>query len=524
MMSTVQIQTSLPDQPQAHRSLQADIGNVKGSPRGDLPLRVLSTLNDDGSRRWLRPRVSAGRFLRARRAVAYFLIALFAVLPFIKINGAPIILIDVPARRFHILGETFLPTDTILLALLLVGIFVFIFLITALLGRLWCGWACPQTVYMEFLYRPIERFFEGSPGRMRSPHTFRGSGTATVLKYGVYFVISLYLAHVFLAYFVGIDQLTLWVQRSPIEHPAGFVIVAATTALMMFDFCYFREQTCILACPYGRFQSVMLDQDSLIIGYDASRGEPRGRIHRQHGNQSQRSQQSSGDCIDCAMCVTTCPTGIDIRDGLQMECIGCAQCIDACDVIMDKVGRQRGLIRYTSQHVLSEGQRQILRPRLVIYPLILLIVSSLFVMVLINRQPANVIILRGLGRTHTELPSGEIANPVRFKITNRTAAPRTYEIVVGDSIVRGRIQCEQQPIVVGPGASVTIPAQIIVPAGALPTGRAPITVVIRDDQDFSTTITWTLVGPPAARITVQTPPNRDTSNADVAPSLQGETP
>lgn len=210
---------------------------------------VLSTLESDGSRRWLFPRLSAGYFWKVRRIVGYALIALFVALPHLRINGKPSILLDITQREFTILGYTFLPTDTLLLALLMLSIFLTIFLLTAMFGRVWCGWACPQTVYLEFVYRPIERFFMGTSGRGGVPSKKLPS-YRKVAMYIVYLLLSMALAHTFLAYFVGVERLSQWVRQSPFEHPAPFFVMALTTGLMMFDFVFFREQLCLIACPY----------------------------------------------------------------------------------------------------------------------------------------------------------------------------------------------------------------------------------------------------------------------------------
>ena len=279
--------------------------------------RVLSTLDHDGRRRWIYPRLAQGVFWHWRRVVAYALIAVYALLPFVTIGGKPAILLDLANREFTFFGFTFLPTDTVLLAIFVVTVFLFIFFLTAIAGRVWCGWACPQTVYMEFVFRPLERLFTGTVGRGAKPKK-DVPPWRIVAMYATYFVICLHLANMFLAYFVGVDKLHHWIWTStPFQHPAPFAVVAVITGLMMFDFCYWREQLCIIGCPYGRFQSVMLDRSSAIIGYDEQRGEPRGKGR-------DREAKGLGSCVDCHLCVDVCPTGIDIREGLQLECIGCA--------------------------------------------------------------------------------------------------------------------------------------------------------------------------------------------------------
>ncbi|MFZ4574779.1 MAG: cytochrome c oxidase accessory protein CcoG, partial [Phycisphaerales bacterium] len=337
----------------------------------------LSTLNEDGSRKWIKPRPSYGRTHGARRTVAFLLIALFASLPWFRMGGKPVFLLDIAHREFTILGTTYFATDTLLLALSMVTIFVTVFIVTAVLGRVWCGWACPQTVYLEFVFRPLERFFDGAPGRSGQT-IFKKLGISGPAKFVTYLVLSFCLANTFLAYFVGTDNLIHWITRPPTQHPVGFTLVVFVTGLMLFDFGYFREQLCIVACPYGRFQSVLLDVNSLIVGYDARRGEPRGRASKVSVSLPVLdSAPKNGDCVDCGLCVSTCPTGIDIRNGLQLECVHCAQCIDACNAVMAKLDRRPGLIRYGTQAEFSGGKRRFFRPRLVWYGTILAVLLTL---------------------------------------------------------------------------------------------------------------------------------------------------
>jgi len=476
----------------------------------------LSTLNDDGSRRWLKPRVSPGRFIDRRRYVAWALILIFTAIPYIPINGKPAILLDITAREFTFFGMTFLPTDTLLLALFMAGVFVTIFLATALFGRVWCGWACPQTVYMEFIYRPLERLFTGAPGRKKN--RLQASAWGSALKYISYILVSLFLAHTFLAYFVGIDSLVRWIGRSPLDHPTSFLVIVIVTGLILFDFGFFREQTCIVACPYGRFQSVMLDRASLIVTYDPKRGEPRGKMRRTRKPRPQpvdltisappqtepTPEPELGDCIDCRMCVTTCPTGIDIRDGLQMECIGCAQCIDACDAVMEKIGRPLGLIRYSTQEAIESGRARILRPRVVIYPLFLAIIAGLFVATLTGKQPVDVTILREQGLPYVSTDGGvTITNNIKIKLVNRSDETRAYRVTIAGApgaYFEG-VAGDDLTIQTAPRSPVTRGVAVTVPREAFTgdDGLLPITIRVEsEDGSVATETPYRLIGPRGA--------------------------
>jgi cytochrome c oxidase accessory protein FixG len=448
--------------------------------------RVLSTLNRDGSRRWIRPKVSTGRFHRRRLVTAWGLILTFTLIPILKMGGKPLMLFDIPRREFTFFGRTFLPTDTFLLMLLLFSIFIGIFLLTALFGRVWCGWACPQTVYMEYVYRPLERWIEGGRNRQLRLDA-QGPDVRRILKYAVFFAISAFLANTFLAYFVGWDSLIRWITSPPTAHPAAFLVMLGTTVLMFLDFAWFREQTCIVACPYGRFQSVLLDRQSLIVGYDRTRGEPRGRFRK-------GEDRTLGNCIDCGLCVATCPTGIDIRDGLQMECIACTQCIDACDEVMDRVGLSRGLVRYTSQEQLETGSRRFVRPRLVVYSAILCLMFGVFAFSLAGSSSADVTILRGLGAPFQLLQTGEVSNQIRIKIANRSGEDRSYsfELLERDAVA---LIAPENPLAVAAGDAQMTAAFITAPRSMFVDGESSATLRISDGVDFEHEVSYRLLGP-----------------------------
>lgn len=455
------------------------------------PEDVLSTLNADGSRRWLRPRLSTGRFLSARRIVAWALVAVFVALPFFHIAGRPAVLFDVLHWRMALFGKLFLPSDTILLAIFLVGSIVALFLFTAMLGRVWCGWACPQTVYMEFLFRPIERFFDGKPKRGGA---LAGgiSVPRTVAKYATFAVVSILLANVFLSYFVGWESLHRWMVESPGQHPSAFFVMALTAALVFFDFVWFREQTCIVACPYGRLQSVLLDRSSLVVSYDVRRGEPRGPVR----SARLAAAAPQGDCVDCRMCVDTCPTGIDIRGGLRMECIACAQCIDACDAVMAKLKRPRGLIGYSTQARRDGGQARWLRPRVFIYGSVLVVLGALLVVLAARSQPSDVILLRGLGMPFTVLPDGNVVNPARIKISNRENEMHTYTVEVASG--PAQLLLDEEPLRVGADGTLVRAFLIKVPPSAFDKGHCEVQLRVRDGHQFDKLVSYTLLGPEGA--------------------------
>lgn len=347
-----------------------------------------SSLNKDGSRARIVPADVKGRFTRARHVVFVILMVVWAALPWIPVAGHPAVFLDVPARRFYLFGATLNAQDFWLAFFALSGVLFGLLLLAATLGRAWCAWACPQTVFLEGLFRPIERLIEGP----RNAHLARDAGPMgwakawrKALKHVLFVAMALGVAHVFLAYFVSIPSLVEMIGEGPAAHPAAFVWTTAVGLVFYGNFAFFREQLCLVICPYGRLQSTLADDDSWVVGYDEARGEPRAKGAKRDGK---------GACVDCNRCVVVCPTGIDIRNGLQIDCIGCTQCIDACDEVMDKLHQPRGLVRYDSLRGLRGEKRRWLRPRLALYLALGVIGAGVAFAAIHSREPLHAQLLR----------------------------------------------------------------------------------------------------------------------------------
>lgn len=353
-------------------------------------LERLYSIRGDGSRRFLHPADVRGRFVRRRRIVFALLLAIYLALPLVQIGGHPAVHLDIGARRFYLFGSVFNATDVWLVVFALMGFAFGLLFMTAWLGRGWCGWVCPQTVFLEGIYRAIERGIEG-PGekrlRLDAAPWSAGKLGKKLVKHAGYVLTSLFIAHVTLSLFVSGRSLVEMMHHDPRQHWEAFVWTMAIAGALYFNFAWFREQLCIVVCPYGRLQSALVDRDSLVIGYDGKRGEPRGKVHA----------AGRGACVDCGRCVAVCPTGIDIRNGLQLECVACAQCIDACDEIMDKVGQPRGLIRYDSQRGLEGDRAKKARPRLYAYGALFTVALVALALTTGERVPFEASLLRAPG-------------------------------------------------------------------------------------------------------------------------------
>jgi cytochrome c oxidase accessory protein FixG len=384
----------------------------------------LSTVTQEGKRIWVYPKKQTGRFYTARTKVSFFLLAFLFAMPWIKISGHPFMLFNFFERKFIVFGVAFGPQDFFIFALGFVSMIIFVVLFTAIYGRIFCGWICPQTVFMEMVFRKIEYWIEGDANKQKALNLQPMDGTKFFKKASkqlIFIAIAVLIGNTFMAYIVGIDDTLKIISHSPFEHLTGFIAVMVFSGVFYFVFSYFREQACTIVCPYGRLQGVLLDQNSIVVAYDNVRGEPRGKLDREN-------PVANGDCIDCHLCVAVCPTGIDIRNGTQLECVNCTSCIDACDSIMDKIEKPKGLIRYDSMRGIKEKRKFKVTPRIILYSILLVALLSIFGTLLATRADMKVNVLRSPGKIYQEMPEEKISNLYHLKMVNNTFEDIPVEI------------------------------------------------------------------------------------------------
>ncbi len=383
----------------------------------------VSNLDKKGNRIWIHPKKPKGKFHRWRAIVATILLLLFIVTPFIKIKGTPLILLDIINRKFILFGTVFWPQDFHIMAISFLAFLVFIVLFTAVFGRIWCGWACPQTIFMEMVFRKIEYLIEGDYQQQKKLAQSEWNKEKIFkkgLKHSIFIIISFFIGNISLSYLVGMDKLLQMISDGPLEHSTTFISIFVFSGLFYFVFSWFREQACTIVCPYGRLQSVLLDKNSIIVAYDYKRGEPRAKFKKNDPNQK--------DCIDCAACVKVCPTGIDIRNGTQLECVNCTACMDACDEVMDRIKKPRGLIRYASENAIESGTKFKITGRIVFYILILFTLIGISFALLLNRTDVEATVLRAKGSIYQITPEGNVSNIFTATIINKTFFAMPIEI------------------------------------------------------------------------------------------------
>ena len=382
----------------------------------------IGTIKEDGKRAWVFPKKPSGKLYEYRKYVSYVLLAFLILSPFIKINGNQFLMFNVLERRFNIFSFPFYPQDFHLFVISMIIGVVFIALFTVAFGRIFCGWMCPQTIFMEMVFRRIEFWIDGDRGaqiRLARQEWNAEKIRKRTLKWFIFFIISFIIANVFLAYLIGSDRLIQYITDGPTQHVSTMVSLLIFTAVFYFVFAWFREQVCIIACPYGRMQGVLLDNQSIVVAYDHKRGEAENGRKKWRKNED-REDLGHGDCIDCFQCVNVCPTGIDIRNGTQLECVNCTACIDECDSIMEKVDLPKGLIRYASEDEITKKKKFEFTPRLKGYTAVLVILTGVLVGMMFLRNDLEANILRLPGQLYEHKDGNIISNVFTYKLLNKT--------------------------------------------------------------------------------------------------------
>jgi len=471
------------------------IGTVAIHEEHETFRNELASVAVDGRRKWVYARQPSGRYYRARTVVSWFLLAFLLLAPFVTIHHQPLMLLNVIERRFVLFGVVFWPQDFYLVVLIALTTLVTLALLTAAVGRVWCGWMCPQTIFMEMVFRKIEFLIQGSAQqqlrRDRGPWTADRVVRAGV-KHAVFLTLSFALGNVFLAWIIGAGPLRAIVTDPPARHLAGLTAMLLFSAVFYGVFARFREQACVLACPYGRVMSALIDRRTITVTYDRRRGEPRGKPLKDLADNANRP--APGDCVDCHQCVTVCPTGIDIRHGVQLECVNCTACMDACDDVMQRLDRPRGLIRLTSEDAITAGTTRWMTGRIKAYGTLWLVLISIVSTLLFERPDIDVLVLRQPGTLFTTMTEGEVANFYSVQAFNRTATARTFHLEVveprGATITLLGKQDQVAPYSLSESRML-----VHVPASALSGTTTPIKIVVRADGVLAQKISTSFVGP-----------------------------
>jgi cytochrome c oxidase accessory protein FixG len=453
---------------------------------------TIATVDSEGKRLWIYPKKPSGKLHRWRIFVTVLLLSIYFAGPFIKINGQPFLLLNVFERKFVIFGQAFWPQDFVLLAITLITFFVFIILFTVVFGRIWCGWLCPQTLFMEMVFRKIEYAIEGDAAAQKrlnkepwSLHKFSKKG----LKHTIFTLISLLIAHTVLAYIIGVESTMTIVQQSPTKNLSGFITMVAFAGTFYFTFAKFREQACIAVCPYGRLQGVLLSKESIVVAYDWLRGEPRG-----HRKKTAAAPTNLGDCIDCKLCVQVCPTGIDIRNGTQLECVNCTACIDACDDVMLKIGKPKGLIRFASINSITQGIQKIITPRVIGYCLVLVALMGILGFAVITRSDVETTVLKVPGTLYQREP-GLITNLYNIEFVNKTFGELKLEVKL-QSPKNAKIFKVDGKAVVVPAEGLTKGVYFIkIPDTDINNARTVVTLGVYADGKKLETVKVKFIGP-----------------------------
>ena len=412
------------------KNMAGDVGKMDESFRD-----TVATISEKGGRNWIYPKKPKGKLYSARTVTSAIYLLVFFTLPFIRVNGNPLFLINILERKFILFGAIFWPQDFIIFGIGMITFIVFVVLFTIAFGRAFCGWACPQTIFMEMIFRKIEYWIDGDAEKQRKLDKQgwnREKISKRALKWTVFYLISVLIANTFLSYIIGVDEV-IRIAGEPIAmHAGGFTGMLVFSGVFFGVYAWFREQVCIIVCPYGRLQGVMLDRDSIVVAYDYVRGEPREKIRKN------APVATAGDCVDCSLCVKVCPTGIDIRNGTQLECVNCTACIDACDHVMRKTNRPAGLIRFASENGIKNKAPLRFTSRLKAYSAVLVLLIGVLAYLLISRSDVDVTVFRAAGQLFQEKDDSLITNLYTVRVINKThdSIPIAFRIESGDGSIQ----------------------------------------------------------------------------------------
>jgi len=394
----------------------------------------IATIDKEGKRNWIYALQPKGKLYNARTVLSIFYLIVFFSLPFVRVNGNPFFLFNVLERRFIFFGVTFWPQDFFIFGIGMLTFVLFVVLFTVVFGRVFCGWACPQTIFMEMVFRRIEYWIDGDAAKQRmlknAPYN-REKIIKRTSKHLIFFIVAFIIANTFLAYVIGTEDLFKIMSEPLSMHIGGFIALIIFTGIFYAVYAWFREQVCLIVCPYGRLQGVMTDKNSILVAYDYLRGEPRGKYRK-------TGREDKGDCIDCDQCVKVCPVGIDIRNGTQMECTNCTACIDACDFMMEKVGSPKGLIRYASEDGIAKRQKLRITPRIIAYSCVLVALMGILAVLLATRKDVDTTILRTPGMLFQKQDSNMISNLYNVRLLNKThlSMPVTLKLESGVGVIK----------------------------------------------------------------------------------------
>jgi cytochrome c oxidase accessory protein FixG len=450
----------------------------------------MATIDEKGKRKWVYAQKPRGKFYNIRSWVSRGFFIIFFGLPFIQVQGRPLFLFNIPEAKFIIFGKVFWPQDFFIFGLTMITFIVFIILFTAAFGRLFCGWVCPQTIFMEMLFRKVEYFIEGDAPTQKLLKNSPWTGKKIfkkLTKHVSFFLLSFIIANFFLSYIIGVKQLEKIITEPLAEHFGGFTSIILFSGVFYGVYAFFREQACTVVCPYGRLQGVLLDRNSMVVAYDYKRGEPRRKFKKM-------VMAETGDCIDCFQCVKVCPTGIDIRNGTQMECVGCTACIDACNKMMKAVNRPTGLIRYASENGIANGEKLRYTGRMKFYTVLLILLTGLLTILLASRKDVDGTVIRAAGMLYQERGTDSVSNLYNIKIINKTI--KDIPLILRLENVPGRI-------IEAEGRSIAVPKEgqgkgsffIVLPNNIIKERKLKLEVGLYNGEKKITTLTTNFMGP-----------------------------